>query len=96
MIRYSGDTEIEIKYNRRLGEYVGIVKDPFLRFEIIVPAVPRSRDPETTARNHDKAARRLLGQAMRWARRQRRQFLLDRSGTRIRIRRVYQAPCPLE
>lgn len=112
MIRYSGDTEIHIRYDRRRGVHVGLVKDPVLRFRIIVPPVPRSKDREQDARNHDRAARQLLAQAMRWAGSAeaqqllkakgiaRRQFVVDRasrkSGSRIRIRRVYQAPCPLE
>lgn len=89
-IRYSGDTEIQIKYNRRLGEWVGTVKDPFLRFDVIVP------NPGTDPKARDSASRQLLARAMRWARTRKRTFLLDRTGTRIRLRRVYQAPCPLE
>ena len=89
-VRYSGDTEIRIKYDERRGTYVGSVTDPFLRFRIAVA------NPGKTSKERDQAARRLLMRAMRWARGQKRQFLVDGSGSKIKIRRVYQAPCPLE
>lgn len=112
-VRYSGDAEVRLEYDRGDGVYDGRVSDPHLIFDGWVPLNRRfARDP-TCSEAYDDAARRLAKLAQDSAREDGRAFMLEyeRSRTRlgnrdvgrntnrappIRIRRGYQAPCPLE
>lgn len=104
-IRYSGDAEIRLGYDPRERVYRGSVVDPYLRFPasgqftVAAARVLRdgaARDPRSPEA-YDAAARRLATAAQRWAKSERRSFLLesDKRG-RVTIRRVFQSPCPLE
>ena len=95
-VRYSGDTEIRLRHNRRDGSYEGVVVDPHLRFRGWVPVTRKfARDPQCSEA-YDDAAKRLAALAERWARSERRRFMIESTNNAIRIRRGYQSPCPLE
>ena len=95
--RYSGDAEIRIRYDARSRVYRGTVVDPWLRFSGWVPLERRyARDPQTSEA-YDDAARRLARVAGHWAKRDAsRDFAFDEPrGSGIRLRRVFQSPCPI-
>lgn len=95
--RYSGDAEIRVGYDRETKSYVGRVTDPYLRFRGWVSRNPRfSRNP-TSSEAYDDAARRIARYAQAWAKSEQTRFMVeeDKRG-RVRIRRGFQAPCPLE
>lgn len=100
-IRYSGDAEIRLGYDPKRRVYRGTVVDPYLRFRGVVPAKSAARDggggDPRSPEAYDAAARRLATAAQRWAKSERRSFLVesDKRG-RVTIRRVFQSPCPLE
>ena len=95
-VRYSGDTEIRLRHNGKLRRYEGVVVDPHLRFRGWVPEAKRfARDPQSSAA-YDDAAERLAAIAQRWAKGERRNFMVEFTDDGIRIRRGFQAPCPLE
>ena len=96
-IRFSGDTEVRLHYDPDADEYRGTVVDPYLRFRGAVPVSRRFARDVACSDAYDDAARRLARVAQRWANSRKRGFMLEqlRDGT-IRIRRGYQAPCPLE
>ncbi len=99
-VRYSGDTEVRVRYHPHRRVYIGTVTDPYLRWRGEVPrgAVRSGRsgspdDPDM----YDAAARELIARADRWARGLRKRFMVDvRRNRQIRVSRVFQAPCPLE
>ena len=95
-VRYSGDTEIRLRHNDELRRYEGVVVDPHLRFRGWVPEKLRfARDPRSPDA-YDDAAKRLAAIAERWAKGKRRGFMVEFTNDGIRIRRGFQAPCPLE
>lgn len=97
-IRYSADTEIRLQHGRDAEGhfYRGTVSDPRLRFRgWVVPSRRFTRDP-TCPEAYDDAARRLAELAQRWARENDREFMVQEEDGRVRIRRGFQAPCPLE
>ena len=97
MIRYSGDTEVRLRFDPEAQGYRGTVTDPYLRFRGFVPAKRRFARDATSSDAYDDAAERLAALAQRWAReRHDVEFLLEERRGRILIRRGYQAPCPLE
>lgn len=100
-IRYSGDTEVRLRYDRGTGFYQGSVTDPYLRWHGRIRIRPGDRrivstDP-TDSTAYDGAARALIDAAEKWAARYRKSFALKRKGPKntVHIRRVFQAPCPL-
>lgn len=95
-IRYSGDTEIRIRYAPAKQTYEGTVTDPYLQWRGSIRLPARHYAYPTDPAAYDVAARALIAAAETWAKGQRRVFSLQRKGTRTRIRRVFQAPCPLE
>lgn len=93
-VRYSGDTEIRLGYDRHAHVYRGTVVDPYLRFRGEVPA--RGRNP-SSPEAYDNAARALIHQAERWAQKQaKRRFMVEKKHGRVTIQRVFHSPCPLE
>ena len=95
-VRYSGDTEIRLRHNDARRCYEGSVVDPYLRFRGWVPATRKfARDPQCPEA-YDDAAKRLAALAERWAKSERRRFMVEFTNNGIRIRRGFQAPCPLE
>ena len=94
-VRYSGDTEIRLGFDRNRRVYRGTVVDPYLRFrgEVRVPAGTRS---PTDPNSYDDAARALIHLAEKWAKSKNRKFAVERKSGRITIQRVFHAPCPLE
>ena len=95
-VRYSGDTEIRLHHNERDRRYEGVVVDPYLRFRGWVPTTRKfARDPQCSDA-YDDAAKRLAALAERWARSERRRFMIESTNNGIRIRRGFQSPCPLE
>lgn len=109
-IRYSGDSEVRLQYDRKVRLYVGKVTDAFHRAggphrgepysgHVDVAVVARKmggRFSPTSSEAYDHAAVFLLRQAQEWARRTgERPFRLDVQDGRIRVRRVFQAPCPI-
>ena len=95
-VRYSGDTEIRLRHNDARDSYEGVVVDPNLRFRGWVPVRRKfARDPQCSEA-YDDAAERLAALAERWARSERRKFAVEFTHDGIRVRRGFQAPCPLE
>lgn len=91
--RYSGDVEVRVHWDPRSRVYSGTVRDPHKRWRGEVGARYAyrlmGRDLDSSAA-YDDAARRLIQAAERDEGR----FMAERSAGRIRIRRVFQAPCP--
>lgn len=89
-IRYSGDTEIRVGWDRKRRAYRGTVRDPRLRWEgEWTPLVMFGT--RTSSEAYDQAAKNLLRLAQRWAEsKPRRRFKSD--GTKLS--RIFQAPCP--
>lgn len=93
-IRYSGDTEIRVGWDPRRKEYRGSIRDPKrpkrnmkARFKpLLVSRNPRS--PEA----YDIAAVQMLQDADRHTTGG---LEVERRNGRIKIRRVFQAPCPV-
>lgn len=87
-IRYSGDVEVRMRWNRRVvrvtvsdGQYVyhGEIR--------LSTTAPSSSD-------YDRIAARFLKSAERVARQKRRDFPFEKERDgRVRLRRVFQAPC---
>lgn len=95
-IRYSGDAEVRVGFDPKRRMYRGSVADPYLRYRGEVPVSRRfARDP-TCSEAYDDAAERLAKRADGWARERKRAFMVEQTKGRVRVRRVYQAPCPLE
>jgi hypothetical protein len=94
-IRYSGDTEIRLGFDRIRRVYRGSVVDPYLRFRGDVPLAKDENDPTSSAA-YDDAAKRLLRAADKWARTLGKRFATSRKGSHTIIDRGFQAPCPLE
>lgn len=95
-IRFSGDAEIRLGWDRRARLYRGCVVDPYLRFRGGVPLRPQYAHAPTSSDAYDDAATRLATLAQQWARSQRRSFALDEERGRIQIRRIFQSPCPVD
>lgn len=102
-IRYSGDAEIRIFFDERKRTYRGTVVDPYLRFRGTVPLLPRFARTPRSPEAYDSAARRLAEKAQHCAThtscgfRSPRPFALDqtpRGG--VKLRRVFQSPCPID
>ena len=93
--RYSGDTEVRVHWDPRSKVYSGRVRDPHKRWSGEVGARYAyrltGRDLDSSEA-YDDAARRLIQAAERDEGR----FMAERSAGRIRIRRVFQAPCPAD
>lgn len=95
-IRYSGDAEVRLAYDPRERRYRGQVVDPYLRYHGWVPVHRRfARDP-ACSEAYDDAAKRLAHLAEQWAKSEDRNFMVELGHDGIRIRRGFQAPCPLE
>lgn len=92
-IRYSGDTEIRLGFDRRRKVYRGTVVDPYLRYNGEVTA---GRGDPSRPEAYDDAARRLCSKAQAWAESRGKNFMLEKKRRRLEIRRVFQSPCPLE
>lgn len=95
-IRYSGDVEIRIGWDEKARVYRGTVVDPYLRFRGGVRASPRFRGMTRSSAAYDDAATRLVTLAQRWARSRGQAFALDEEQGRIRVRRIFQSPCPMD
>ena len=95
-VRFSGDTEIRLRHNRAFDCYEGVVVDPYLRFRGWVPVAKKfARDPKSSEA-YDDAAKRLAKLAEQWAESENRRFMVELEDDVVRIRRGFQAPCPLE
>ena len=90
-IRYSGDTEIRVMWLPRQRRYKGSVRDPNVSWhgecDKLGYADPRSSDA------YDDAARKLAEAANSDFKGK---LQVEWKHGRIRIRRVFQAPCPVE
>ena len=97
-IRYSGDAEVRVIWNPRTREYSASVRDlmtPKLSWSGHVPR--QGLGLGDTPKAYDKAARRALETAQAHARKKRQHFAVEEGPRgRIVVRRVFQAPCPLE
>ena len=93
-IRYSGEVEVRVGFDRALDAYLGRVSDPYAIWRGRVSRGTRTSQPNSSAA-YDEAAARLIRAADDWAVRTGRPlFEADRRLGRIRIRRTFQAPCP--
>lgn len=94
-VRYSGDVEVRLGWNPRTRVYQGSVRDPYVRFsgKVVHRGGGSPRVPEA----YDAAALELIKRAERWSRsaRGRGLQLSKTSAGRVRLRRVFQAPCPV-
>ena len=101
-IRYSGDAEIRLKFDEHRRIYRGTVVDPHIRFRGWVPITRTFNRNPTSPDAYDDAAQRLAAMAQRCARaaecgfRSQRPFTIEESGQRVKLRRVFQSPCPLD
>lgn len=87
-IRYSGNTEVRFGWDRRRKVYRGSVRDPYRRwtgevskFTFFSPNTPES---------YDRAAIFLIQKAQN----ETGKFDIELEGNKIKIRRVFQSPCP--
>lgn len=87
-IRYSGNTEVRLGWDKRRKVYRGSVRDPYRRWVGEVPKgwVLNPFDPKA----YDRAAKDLIWKAEKRAGK----FDIEREGGHISIRRVFQSPCP--
>ena len=93
-VRYSGDATVRLGYDPRRDVYAGTVADPYVVWRGRVGG--GTRTPRRSSAAYDDAAERLIRAADRWAARTgRRPIDADRRLGRLRIRRVFQAPCPV-
>lgn len=89
-LRYSADTEIRVQWDPTHKQFAGRVRDPWIAWRGHVPG-KRPLSPE----DYDRAAVALFRAAERVAKRHGASFHVDRApGGKIRIRRIFQAPCP--
>ena len=91
-IRYSGDTEVRVRWSPRDRCYIGSVRDPNHRWRGRCRKPFYQRDA-TSSDAYDAAAKDLLHQAQRWADGK---LMVERRWGRVRVRRVFQAPCPVK
>jgi hypothetical protein len=90
-IRYSGDAEVRVRWHPVRHAYVGTVRDPDYRWRGVAYG-----DAPKDSRDYDRAARDLLEAADEDSRSERRRPLrLERDGRELRVRRVFQSPCPV-
>lgn len=91
-VRYSGDAEVRIAYRSATRTYVGMVRDPFFRWSgSAKPRLGFLRRP-TSPEAYDDAAVTMLLAADKASGRK---LLLQAEGGRVRVRRLFQAPCPI-
>lgn len=91
-VRYSGDAEVKLQYDASRKAYYGEVRDPYHVWRGRVP--PRlsfRRSPESHEAYDDAAASLLLLADKASGNR----LLLAKSGRRIKVSRLFQAPCPI-
>lgn len=96
-IRYSGDTEVRLRWRSDFRAYQGSVRDPYKRWEgMWIPQPYTARRKRNESEAYDRAAIELIRVAQRWAKSKRlKPFEVEDHGHgRVRVRRVYQAPCP--
>jgi hypothetical protein len=89
-IRYSGDVEVRVTWDPREKSYTGYVRDPKVRWNGFWRPRQTPEDP-TSPEAYDAAAKALIRLAKRDVRGR---LSLDEKRGRIRLRRVFQAPCP--
>ena len=89
--RYSGDAEIRVGWDPRRREYRGSIRDPHMHVRAVHK--PRSQRDPTSPEAYDEAAEKLLDDA---ARRSGGKLMIERRRGRVVVRRMFQAPCPLE
>ena len=91
-IRYSGDAEVRLQWSARRRCYVGSVRCPLTKppWRGTTTKSFWHRNPRDS-KAYDAAARDLLSQANRASRQG---VARERKLGRIRVRRVFQAPCP--
>jgi hypothetical protein len=92
-VRYSGDAEVRLSWDRRKRLYKGVVSTPraILRYMVDRSGHGDPRSPEA----YDRAAVRMLTDLQKRERAWRKKTILstDRLG-RLKVERVFQAPCP--
>lgn len=94
-IRYSGDAEVRLHYNARKKRYSGTVTDPIYHWRGECGTSFWHRDYRSSDA-YDDAARELLEMADKAAVAKRNEHLMvERKRGRVRVRRVFQAPCPM-
>ncbi len=91
-LRYSGDAEVRVGWDPQRRIYRGSIRDPYRRVRCEITAPRTLRDP-TSPRAYDEAAERLLVDADR---RSGGKLKIERRRGRIVVRRMFQAPCPIE
>jgi len=100
-VRYSGDAEVRITWNRTMRTYEGTVTSPTFRFKGgFAPEWHRRGGPSrssvmTSSESYDLAAQELLRLAERNARQRGRRLEAQKEGSRFVVRRGFQAPCPI-
>lgn len=94
-IRYSGDVEVRLTWNKKLRLYTGTVRAPRLvrRYRVDKYGRADPRSPEAYDRAALRMIKDLIERERAWGRKL--PLLTDRLG-RPRVDRVFQAPCPCE
>lgn len=99
-VRYSGDVEVRVLWDPRKRIFVGSVRDPYVRCRCSAPrptAVRGKRILHRSSESYDLMALLFLRQAARWAKETRNHVLrLEQKRGHIVVRRIFQAPCPIE
>jgi hypothetical protein len=89
-IRYSGDVEVRMRWSKRGRIVWGHVTDGYTPFR-----TSAARHHAPTPADYDRLAAIFIQRAIRDARRRGRVIQPDVRGGRIRLRRIFQAPCSL-
>lgn len=94
-VRYSGETVIRLRWDRRTRTYAGTVTDPRLvyRGRVAEGHTLLPRDP-TSSKAYDDAARRLLKKAQGRAQAKKKAFAVEAKHGQIFVRRLFESPCP--
>lgn len=89
-IRYSGDVEIRIRWERRRRLYIAVVATPRTRWRVSFEG-----EPEASSKDYDRMAIALLRAAEKSFKKRDLSLPAEKKRGAFQIRRVFQAPCPL-
>lgn len=87
-IRYSGDTEIRFGWDKNKKIYRGTVRDPYKKWNGYCKIIWIGDPTDSSA--YDRAAIKLI----KLAEYKVGKFELEREYGQIKIRRIFQSPCP--
>lgn len=99
-VRYSGDAEVRVLWDPKRRMFLGRVRDPYVRWRGTAPRPTQARGRRQLHRaseSYDLMATIFLRRAQTWARETHdHELQIEEERGRLKIRRVFQAPCPTE